>query len=146
MPQVPAFCLRQPVFINAIFCRGQTENKKTRIIFQNAASIKTLLPSTGFGFILSPAMNRCRMQIFYSGHVQGIGFRHTAKTAAAGFEITGIVRNLSDSRVELVAEGEKEELEAFREVIRAGMKYFIRDENINWSDAQNEFRGFEIVR
>ena len=86
------------------------------------------------------------MQIFYSGHVQGIGFRHTAKTAAAGFEITGIVRNLSDSRVELVAEGEKEELEAFREVIRAGMKYFIRDENINWSDAQNEFRGFEIVR
>jgi acylphosphatase len=85
------------------------------------------------------------MQIFYSGHVQGIGFRYTAKTAAAGFEITGTVRNLSDSRVELVAEGAREELEAFREAIRADMKYFIRDENVNWNDAQNEFCGFEIV-
>ena len=46
------------------------------------------------------------MQIFYSGRVQGVGFRYTAKTVAAGFEISGIVRNLSDGRVELIAEGD----------------------------------------
>ena len=92
-------------------------------------------------------MNRCRMQIFYSGHVQGVGFRYTAKTVAAGFEVTGAVRNLPDGRVELIAEGAREELEAFRAAIcDAGLAGFIRDENVNWGDAQNEFRGFEIVR
>ena len=50
------------------------------------------------------------MRVFYSGHVQGVGFRYTAKTVAAGFEISGNVRNLSDGRVELIAEGAREEL------------------------------------
>ena len=86
------------------------------------------------------------MGIFYAGHVQGVGFRYTAKTVAAGFEISGTVRNLSDGRVELVAEGAREELEAFRSALRdAGLKHFIRDENVAWSEAQNAFRGFEIV-
>ena len=87
------------------------------------------------------------MKIFYSGHVQGIGFRYMAKTVAAGFEVSGMVRNLPDSRVELIAEGPREELEAFRAAVRnAGLSSFIRDENVNWIKAQNEFRGFEIVR
>ena len=87
------------------------------------------------------------MGIFYSGHVQGVGFRYTAKTVAAGFEISGAVRNLSDGRVELIAEGGREELEAFRAALRdSGLKHFIRDETVAWSAAQNEFRGFEIVR
>ena len=86
------------------------------------------------------------MRIFYSGNVQSVGFRYTAKTAAAGFEISGIVRNLSDGRVELIVEGAHEELEAFRAAIRdTGLKHFIRDENATWSAAQNEFCGFEIV-
>ena len=87
------------------------------------------------------------MGIFYSGHVQGVGFRYTAKTVAAGFEISGAVRNLSDGRVELIAEGTREELEAFRAAVRdAGLKPFIRDESVSWSAAQNVFRGFEIVQ
>jgi acylphosphatase len=79
--------------------------------------------------------------------VQGVGFRYTAKTVAAGFEITGTIRNLPDGRVELVAEGARGELEAFRAAVRdAGLAGFIRDENINWTGAQNEFRSFEIIR
>ena len=90
-------------------------------------------------------MKRCRMKIFYSGHVQGVGFRYTAKTVALGFEIAGVVRNLSDGRVELTAEGAREELEAFRQAVRgAGLAGFIRDEMVTWSEAQNEFHGFEI--
>ena len=91
-------------------------------------------------------MNRCRMQIFYSGWVQGVGFRYTAKTVATGFEVTGIVRNLPDGRVELIAEGAREELAAFQDAIRgAGLAGFIRDESVNWREAKNEFHGFEIV-
>ena len=87
------------------------------------------------------------MHIFYSGQVQGIGFRYTAKAVALGFEVTGWVRNLADGRVELLAEGEKGELEAFRRAVReAGLEHFIRDEAVTWSPAQGGFRGFEIVR
>jgi acylphosphatase len=89
---------------------------------------------------------RSRMQVLYSGHVQGVGFRYTVKSAAAGFEVTGTVRNLPDGRVELVAEGPREELEAFRRAIReAGMEHFIRNEDVIWSEAAGGFRGFEIV-
>ena len=87
------------------------------------------------------------MQIFYSGNVQGVGFRYTAKSVATGFEVAGSVRNLPDGRVELIAEGQKAELEAFRQAIRdAGLEHFIRDETVRWDDASNEFRGFEIAR
>jgi acylphosphatase len=92
-------------------------------------------------------MNRCRIQIFYSGLVQGVGFRYTAKTVATGFEVVGVVRNLPDGRVELIAEGDRGELEAFRDAIRgAGLAGFIRDERVNWGEIKNEFHGFEIVR
>jgi len=87
------------------------------------------------------------MQIFYSGHVQGVGFRFTVRTVATGFEVTGVVRNLPDGRVELVAEGERNELEAFRAAIPdAGLGACIRHEDVSWTEARGEFRGFEIVR
>jgi acylphosphatase len=87
------------------------------------------------------------MRILYSGHVQGVGFRYAAKAVAAGFEVTGTVRNLPDGRVELVAEGARAELEAFRQAIRdAGMDAFIRSDEAGWSEATGGFRGFEIVR
>ena len=86
------------------------------------------------------------MQLFYSGHVQGVGFRYTVKSVASGFDVTGTVRNLPDGGVELVAEGAKAELAAFRQAIReSGLDHFIRNEDIFWTEAKNEFRGFEIV-
>ena len=86
------------------------------------------------------------MQIFYKGSVQGVGFRYTVKSVAAGFEVTGQVRNLPDGRVELLAEGAKAELEAFRQAIReGGLEHFIRNEDAGWSAATGEFRGFEIA-
>jgi acylphosphatase len=93
------------------------------------------------------AVNRARMQIFYSGRVQGVGFRYTVKSVASGFEVTGTVRNLPDGRVELIAEGAKAQLEAFRRGIReSGLEHFIDKEDVGWGEAKNEFRGFEIVR
>ena len=87
------------------------------------------------------------MTVLYSGLVQGVGFRYTAKTVATGFEVIGTVRNLPDGRVELVAEGTREELDAFRTaLLDAGLAGFIRDEKVSWAEAKNEFTGFEIVR
>jgi acylphosphatase len=92
-------------------------------------------------------MSRQRMAIFYSGRVQGVGFRYTVKSITTGFEVTGTVRNLDDGRVELIAEGEREELEAFRQAVRdSGLSGLIQREEENWSAANGQFRGFEIVR
>ena len=92
-------------------------------------------------------MGRCRLEIFYSGHVQGVGFRYTVRALACGFEVTGMVRNLSDGRVHLVAEGQRSELEAFREAIRdSEVGCFVRQEEVVWAEGKNEFRGFEIAR
>ena len=87
------------------------------------------------------------MRILYSGQVQGVGFRYTVRSVATGFEVTGTVRNLPDGAVELIAEGAREELEAFRQAIReSGLDHFIREEEVAWGEADGEFRGFEIVR
>ena len=92
-------------------------------------------------------MGRQRMQILYTGRVQGVGFRYSTKMLAQGYEVTGIVRNLPDGRVELVAEGTREELEAFRNGVQESeLGGFIRHEEIHWNDPKNEFRGFDIVR
>ena len=91
-------------------------------------------------------MNRCRVQIYYSGRVQGVGFRYTVKTQAQGYEVTGLVRNLLDGRVELVAEGSREELEDFLEAIReCGLGPLVRHEEIGWLEARGDMRGFEIA-
>ncbi|MBT5846452.1 MAG: acylphosphatase [Verrucomicrobiales bacterium] len=88
-----------------------------------------------------------RLQVLFSGHVQGIGFRYTVKQTALGFEVTGWVKNLADGRVELLVEGEREELEAFQAAIpEAGLRRFIRETQAEWSNGTGEFRGFEIAR
>ena len=92
-------------------------------------------------------MNREQLRILYSGRVQGVGFRYATKSLAAGFDVTGVVRNLPDGRVELVLEGARGELEEFRKAVQdSEVGGFIRQEEAAWSPAKNEFRGFEIVR
>jgi acylphosphatase len=92
-------------------------------------------------------MSRQRVNVFYTGRVQGVGFRYTAKTRANGFEVAGTVRNLADGRVELIAEGSRQELEDFLADIRdSEVGRFIKDEQVAWSEAKQDLKGFEIVR
>ena len=85
--------------------------------------------------------------MIYSGRVQGVGFRYAVKTKAQGFEVTGTVRNLPDGRVELMAEGAIEELDAFFLAIRdSEVGGFIRKQETEWLAARGEFQGFDIVR
>ena len=87
------------------------------------------------------------MRVLYGGQVQGVGFRYNVRSVATGFSVIGIVRNLPAGGVELIAEGAKDELEAFRQAIReSGLDHFIRQEDVTWQEANGEFRGFEIVR
>ncbi|OGX11421.1 MAG: hypothetical protein A2351_08910 [Omnitrophica bacterium RIFOXYB12_FULL_50_7] len=90
-------------------------------------------------------MSEKRMQVFFSGTVQGVGFRFTAERLARRFPITGFVRNTEDRRVEMTAEGEEASLVEFLTAIReSGMKDYIRDVEAHWSKADGTFHRFLI--
>ena len=72
-------------------------------------------------------MPRERRRVYFSGRVQGVGFRYTCQALARGFEIAGSVRNLPDGRVELVAEGDSIELDDFLAAIHREMGDYIKD-------------------
>ncbi len=88
---------------------------------------------------------RKRALVFYSGRVQGVGFRYGAREVACGFEVTGYVRNLPDGRVELVAEGDEAEVQGFLQAIGdSQLGHYIRGTDLHWPPAIGEFRGFDI--
>ena len=73
-------------------------------------------------------MAQQRRVVIFSGDVQGVGFRATALRAADGFEVTGYVRNLAGGRVEVLVEGEAQQIDAFLEAVREHMGMYISDE------------------
>lgn len=93
---------------------------------------------------MSANTGNIRKSVLYKGHVQGVGFRYTTQSIARRYDVTGHVRNLPDGRVELVAEGEKHELNAFLDDVRERMVRYIRDERVDTQSASGEFAGFEI--
>jgi acylphosphatase len=60
-------------------------------------------------------------RVCYSGRVQGVGFRYTAQRLAAGHQVAGYVRNLPNGDVELVAEGEADEVGRFLAAVAGRM-------------------------
>jgi acylphosphatase len=49
--------------------------------------------------------------IFFAGSVQGVGFRFTAQSVAKRYELTGFVRNNRDGKVEMLVQGQTEDIE-----------------------------------
>ncbi len=54
-----------------------------------------------------------RKRVVVSGSVQGVGFRFFTCRLAESYDVTGYVKNLSGGRVEIVAEGSREEVDTF---------------------------------
>jgi len=65
-------------------------------------------------------MSKTRAHVFISGFVQGVGFRFFAILNARKLGVSGVVRNLRDGRVEVIAEGELENVKAFIRCLRKG--------------------------
>src|ERR1043166_2246080 len=85
------------------------------------------------------------LQVFYEGHVQGVGFRFSVRHIAKGFDVTGWVRNLPDGRVELQANGDEEEARAFVERIAdSELHSLIRKQTEDKLTEAVAARGFEI--
>lgn len=88
--------------------------------------------------------NLIRRTTRYSGRVQGVGFRYTARETAAGFRVTGYVQNLNDGRVLMVAEGAASEVERFCAALASAMQRNIRATEVDDVPAVAEFADFTI--
>ena len=72
-----------------------------------------------------------KIEVCFTGHVQGVGFRYTTHRIALRWRVTGYVENRSDGSVFLVAEGAREELESFVDEVTAELEANIQKaENI----------------
>lgn len=85
-------------------------------------------------------------RILFSGRVQGVGFRWTTQGIAKNYDVTGYVKNLSDGRVELIAQGQIGVVNEFIDAVRQKMLQNIEDcEEAELPEAETYAR-FEIRR
>ena len=84
--------------------------------------------------------------VYYSGKVQGVGFRFTAVEIACDYPVTGWVKNLSDGRVQLLAEGPSEAVDKFLKAIRTHWGDAIEKEETENQTPTGKYQTFDIVK
>lgn len=80
----------------------------------------------------------------FTGRVQGVGFRFTARNIAMRHNVTGYVRNLPDGRVELVMEGPDEEIQSVIDAVTERMSGYIHHVDRQDAPTTGEFAYFFI--
>ena len=91
-------------------------------------------------------MNQTRARIFVSGRVQGVFFRAGAQARAKKIGVYGFARNLPDARVEILAEGEKENVEKLINWLKRGSLFAkVKKMEVIWEEYRGEFDGFKII-
>jgi acylphosphatase len=87
-----------------------------------------------------------RLHARASGLVQGVNFRQSAARRALALRLTGWVRNLPDGAVEAVAEGRREDLQAFLDYLHRGPPAArVAGVDAEWLAATGEFVHFTIL-
>lgn len=87
-----------------------------------------------------------RVRIRVSGIVQGVFFRATTKDVAQRIGLRGIVKNLPDGSVEIVAEGEEDDIIKLIEFAKKGPPSAkVYDIEVEWLEAKDDLPHFKIV-
>ena len=83
--------------------------------------------------------------MWINGVVQGVGFRYFTVRKARELGVSGWVRNTPDGKVEIVAEGEKWQLEDFVESVKTGpSSSSVSGVDVEAEKYREEFKGFEV--
>jgi len=93
---------------------------------------------------MSRVTNVARTEVHFSGQVQGVGFRYSVLQVAKGYEVSGLVENLPDGRVRLVAEGDRVEVDGFVAAVAERMDGYIRKSERADSAGPRGHEGFVI--
>ena len=83
-----------------------------------------LLPPLGTPVQVTIEVNqKMQFYVLISGKVQGVGFRNFTQLNAKQLGINGYAKNLANGKVEVVAEGDKAQLDALVTLLRRGPRY-----------------------
>lgn len=82
--------------------------------------------------------------VYFTGRVQGVGFRYATMQVAREFEVSGFVRNLADGRVQLEVEGMPNIVEQFVTAVQERMHGYIRKIERSAQKRAGQFTGFSI--
>ena len=85
-----------------------------------------------------------RQMCYFSGRVQGVGFRYTVQNLALQYNVRGYVKNLADGRVELVMEGPDGEMNHLVDDISQKMNGYIKSVDKSTAPATGEFKQFYV--
>jgi len=85
-----------------------------------------------------------RANVSYTGRVQGVGFRYTARAASQTYAVDGFVKNITDGSVQVVAEGDDREIAVFLDDLEGRMRGYIRERAVVWEEPTGEFEGFSV--
>ncbi len=89
---------------------------------------------------------KVRVKIKVYGIVQGVGFRYFILRHARYLGLNGYVKNLHDGSVEIVAEGDRPNVERLIELARQGpSSAHVERIEVYYSDYKGEFQGFYII-
>jgi acylphosphatase len=88
-------------------------------------------------------MNK-EFHVFFSGAVQGVGFRFTTKSLANQNNVKGWVRNLPDGRVEVLAQSQDKNLSNFINELKSRFSRYISGVEITEDAATKDYTGFKI--
>ena len=83
-----------------------------------------------------------RRTCYFSGRVQGVGFRYTVANLALQYDVKGYVRNTADDRVELVMEGPDKETSGLLDDVKQKMADYIENITVQDSPGTGEFTRF----
>jgi len=93
----------------------------------------------------SSAQANKSVHLIISGRVQGVNFRWFVLQNAEALSLTGFARNLPDGTVEVIAYGEKENLERLHEACRRGPRAGrVEEVRVEWRDDDSPPAGFDI--
>lgn len=90
--------------------------------------------------------NVFRINCWFEGHVQGVGFRYQTINVAKGYEVTGTVQNLPDGRVFLYAEGGESEVTEFQKEVESELQDYIRKTELKSDAGPRMTKNFRIIQ
>ena len=90
-------------------------------------------------------MDQIAKHIIFKGQVQGVGFRYTTHRVAARYDVTGFVRNLPDGTVEMLVQGNEQNVDACLADLEDTMAGYIRDMKIKPLPPNPQHTDFKIT-
>lgn len=85
-----------------------------------------------------------RVHVWVSGRVQGVWFRASTHARALELGLDGWVRNLPDGRVEAVAQGDAEAVQAWVRWVHGGPPHARVDQVVVEPEPVGALSGFEV--